>query len=263
MRGKVELLESDVGTTFAVTMPFASRTPMQTDTQTQVGGRSLSGMRVVVAEDNTLVRELLVTFLNASGARVFAAGDGVTALTFVRENSPDVLLVDLGLPGMDGIAVTNELRRTQSTPLRIIGLSAHAGPHEESRARAAGMDEFFSKPVSLARLGETLVQGTRSTTAATDRLTFLDATLRSRLAADFASETPRLVAEMHAALADHDWERVRSRAHYLKNSADILGLVELQGACRMLATFDDATSVECVAEFVDAVCSAIPKDVFA
>jgi signal transduction histidine kinase/DNA-binding NarL/FixJ family response regulator len=261
--GKVELLERSVGATFAVTVPFANRTPMHTDTQIQSGSRSLSGMRVVVAEDNTLVRELLVTFLNASGARVFAAGDGVTALTFVRENSPDVLLVDIGLPGMDGIAVTNELRRTQSTPLRIIGLSAHAGPLEESRARAAGMDEFFSKPVSLARLGETLIQGARPTTAAADRHTFLDAALRSRLATDFASETPRLVAEMHAALADRDWERLRSRAHYLKNSADILGLVELQDACRTLATFDDATRVERVTEFVDSVCGAIPKDVFA
>lgn len=263
MGGKVELLESDVGTTFAVTLPFAERTPLHSDTQVQPGARSLSGMRVVVAEDNTLVRDLLVTFLNASGARVFAAGDGPTALTFVRDNSPDVLLVDIALPGLDGIAVTNELRRTQSAPLRIIGLSAHAGPLEESRARAAGMDEFFSKPVSLARLGETLVQGTRRTNTGVVAANILDTTLRSRLAADFANETPRLVAEMRAALACGDWERLRSRAHYLKNSADILGAVALQDACRRLATFDDATSVEAVREFVDDVCSAIPKHVFA
>jgi HPt (histidine-containing phosphotransfer) domain-containing protein len=117
--------------------------------------------------------------------------------------------------------------------------------------------------VSLARLGEALVQGARPTTAATDRLTSLDATLRSRLAADFASETPRLLTEIHAALASRDWAGLRSRAHYLKNSADILGITALQEACRRLSTFDDATSVESAARLVDAVCSAIPKDVFA
>jgi signal transduction histidine kinase/DNA-binding NarL/FixJ family response regulator len=259
--GQVELLDTGTGATFVVSVPFADRKPMRHDPDVHSGTRSLSGMRVVVAEDNTLVRELLVTFLNASGARVFAAEDGPSALTFVRDHLPDVLLVDIALPGLDGIAVTNELRRTQAAPLRIIGLSAHAGPLEESRARAAGMDEFFSKPVSLARLGETLLRQTRQTATVTDTTNILDVKLRSRLAADFAHETPRLLAEMHAALAGRDWERLRSRAHYLKNSADIIGAATLQDVCHRLASFDDAYSVAAVTELVDAVCGSIPKDV--
>jgi signal transduction histidine kinase/DNA-binding response OmpR family regulator len=263
MGGLVELADTPSGTTFAVSLPLADQKPKQSVPEVHSGDRILSGMKVVVAEDNTLVRELLVAFLNASGARVLAAEDGPTALTFVRDNSPDVLLVDIALPGLDGIEVTHELRRTQRTPLRIIGLSAHAGPLEESRARAAGMDEFFSKPVSLARLGQTLRNTMRNTAAATDTSNVIDGELRVRLAADFANETPRVLAEMHAALASHDWERLRSRAHYLKNSADIIGAASLQEACRRLASFDDESSVSFVTKLLEEVSHSVPKNAFA
>jgi CheY-like chemotaxis protein len=165
---------------------------------------------------------------------------------------------------MDGIAVANNLRSTERLGLRIIGLSAHAGRLDESRARAAGMDEFFTKPVSLSRLADSLEQGPRGAALSIEaRRSILDERLRARLAADFASETPRLLDEMHAALASRDWERLRSRAHYLKNSADVLGVAPLQDACRRLASFDDALSPEIVAELLAAVTIAIPEKAFA
>jgi signal transduction histidine kinase/CheY-like chemotaxis protein len=264
MGGTVTLREGGPGSTFIVELPLPDHQLVGNSSDLQPTARRLSGLRVVIAEDNTLVRELLVAFLIESGATVFSASDGPSALTVVRTNKPDVVLLDIGLPGMDGIAVAQDLRRTERAGLRIIGLSAHAGPLDESRARAAGMDEFFTKPVSLSRLADSLERGPRSAALSIEaRRSILDERLRARLAADFASETPRLLDEMHTALAAHDWERLRSRAHYLKNSADVLGVAPLQDACRRLSSFDDGLSPDIVAELLTAVTAAIPEKAFA
>jgi CheY-like chemotaxis protein len=217
-------------------------------------------MRLVVAEDNTLVREMLLAFFSEHGAVVFAACDGPAAIAGVRAHAPDVLLLDIALPELDGIAVAKSVRAEHGSLVRIIGLSAHAGPADETRARAAGMDAFFTKPVSLIALAETLVTRPGVAAQAADPgLRIADVGLRSRLLADFANETPRLLEEMHAALAAREWSRLRSRAHYLKNSADILGASALQEACRRLATFDDHETPHSVRLMLDQVTAAIPE----
>jgi signal transduction histidine kinase/CheY-like chemotaxis protein len=263
MGGTVAFSDAARGATFIVRLPLPDRELTRSVPAATSAGPSLSGLRVAVAEDNTLVRELLVAFLLEHGANVVVASDGPSALTVVRANQPDVLLLDIALPGLDGIAVATDLRRTASS-LRIIGLSAHASPQDESRARAAGMDEFFTKPVSLSRLAETLARRRGNATRITDsRGDIVDQRLRMRLAADFANETPRLLDEMHAALAVRDWARLRDRAHYLKNSADILGNARLQEACRRLASIADSEPVAVVRELLDAVAGAIPERAFA
>jgi CheY-like chemotaxis protein len=225
---------------------------------------SLAELRVVVAEDNTLVRDLLVTFLTENGAKVFPALDGRAALAAVQANQPDILLLDIALPELDGIEVATTLRRSGERALRIIGLSAHASAADELRARAAGMDEFFTKPVSLSRLMETLARHKRREARGIGAAAnHLDERLRLKLAADFAQETPRLIEEMYAALAQHDWLRLRSRAHYLKNSADIIGDRPLQDACRSLESFDAALSPAFVRQLVEAVANAVPEKAFA
>lgn len=259
MGGGVVLEEATQGAVFRVTLPLPDRQPALAEGQEKAAVRKLTGLRVVVAEDNTLVRELLVAFLHENGARVTAANDGLAALQLVREHRPDVLLLDMALPGKDGIAVAQTLR-AERLAVRIIGLSAHARPADEARARAAGMDEFFTKPVSLARLAETLMDasgGVPRMEELSPRIS--DDTLRARLFADFARETPRLLEAMNTAFAARDWPRLRSHAHYLKNSADILGATPLQEACRRLATFEDGESPASVRWMIDAVMAAVPE----
>ncbi|MGH7958671.1 MAG: ATP-binding protein, partial [Opitutaceae bacterium] len=264
MGGVVTLDDTAPGATFTVSLPLPERELMVSGAAAPASARSLSGLRVLVAEDNPLVRELLVAFLANSGATVTAAIDGPSALRLAREKTPDALLLDIALPGLDGIAVAKALRETEGSRIRIIGLSAHASQRDESRARAAGMDEFFTKPVSLSLLAETLTRRTRAEARrATYEGVILDERLRERLAADFANETPRVLEEMHAALAAGDWPRLRSRAHYLKNSADILGAVALQDACRRLASFDDSLSPAVVRELLETVANAVPEKAFA
>ena len=238
-----------------------------------VSRHSIDKLMPVVEQALTLGIPAVVLFpviearLKTAAAEEAFNADGLVprCVREIKKRFPEMgVITDIALPGMDGIAVAKELRRTERPGLRIIGLSAHAGPLDGTRARAAGMDEFFTKPVSLARLADSLEQGPRSAALSIEaRRSILDERLRARLAADFASETPRLLEEMHAALAARDWERLRGRAHYLKNSADVLGVAPLQDACRRLASFDDGLSPAMVAELLTAVTTAIPEKAFA
>jgi CheY-like chemotaxis protein/two-component sensor histidine kinase len=265
MGGTVVLGDSAEGAVFTVTLPLPEQQPAGPRAAFVPDARKFAGMRIIVAEDNTLVREMLLTFLGEHGAEVFAAGDGPAAISRVRDHAPDVLLLDIALPELDGIAVAKAVRKEHGSLVRIIGLSAHASPADESRARAAGMDAFFTKPVSLAALADTLAPrpGAALLPTANTGSRITDEALRTRLLADFANETPRLMEEMQAALAAKDWSRLRSRAHYLKNSADILGVGVLQEACERLASFEDNETPDAVRLMLDRVTSAIPEKALA
>jgi signal transduction histidine kinase/CheY-like chemotaxis protein len=259
MGGTVELQEREGGgARFAAQLPL----PPCGSPTTAVDGADqaaygFGGLRVLVAEDNTLVRELLVAFLTTHGADVMTVGDGLAALAAVRRRAPDVLLLDIALPGLDGIAVAEALRR-DGPALRIIGLSAHASRQDELRARTAGMDEFLAKPVSLTRLAAALAMPQRGPAARTGFASGpLPDALRARLTEQFVSETPGVVAGLRLAVAAQNWPEMRSRAHYLKNSADIVGAVALQDACQQLATLADDQAAMRADDLLEAVESAL------
>ena len=265
MGGTVHLADgSGEGATFVVRLPLARcEAPVLAAAgveESPAGALSLAGLRVLVAEDNTLVRELLVAFLTASGADVIVAADGATALSLAREDVADVMLLDIGLPQLDGIGVAETLRAEGMRGLRIIGLSAHVTAADEARARAAGMDAFLGKPVRLAKLAEVITQQVRdSRTTPSEAEHITDPSLRQKLLAQFAGETAGLLADMRAAIAAADWTRLRSRAHYLKNSADVLGLTALQAACARLAANDETPDAAVAQRGLEAIEAAIPR----
>lgn len=240
MGGRVDLLDSSgAGAIFRISLPLS-----ECDAPTAVGPTSASpgtsdfaGRHLLVAEDNTLVRELLTTFLASHGAEVTVAVDGPAALRHVRTRLPDVLLLDIGLPGLDGIEVASTLRREGFTSLPIVGLSAHASEAVALRAHEAGMDVFLPKPVSLTRLAETL-DGIFAKSAKTTSTRFANRvsspSLRSLLWASFVRETPPLLAQMRTALQNKNWEQLREHAHYLKNSADVIEAELLREPCATL-----------------------------
>jgi CheY-like chemotaxis protein len=264
MGGTVHLADgNDEGATFVVRLPLARCDAPATAgpgaEPAPLAGPSLAGLRVLVAEDNTLVRELLVAFLTENGADVIVAVDGATALSLAREGVADVMLLDIGLPQLDGLAVAETLRAEGMRTLRIIGLSAHVSAADEARARRAGMDAFLGKPVRLATLAAVITQEVRDPRVAEENPERIaDSALRQKLATQFASETPALLAGMRTALAAGDWLRLRSRAHYLKNSADVLGLRGLQDACARLAGLDEPPDAVAAHRLLDEIEAAIP-----
>ncbi len=222
------------GATFIVAVPLREQSAPYTTESTNDELPAYRGLRVLVADDNTLVRELLTAFLRENGADVVAVGDGEAAVAACAATPPHAVILDIAMPRGDGFTTARAIRLLPPPAPWIVGLSAHAQPSHEAQARAAGMDRFLAKPVSLATLAEALRAAPGLSTRAT--AVQLDPTeqLFVQLRAQYRTETPPLLHELREALDQGDWPRVRERAHYLKNSADVLGARELQAACSAL-----------------------------
>jgi two-component system KDP operon response regulator KdpE len=108
------------------------------------------GLRVLVVDDERSIRRLLVTSLNAHGMTVYEAMNGKAAVSSVAEYRPDVVLLDLGLPDIDGVEVTRQLREWTSTP--IIILSVREQEAEKVAALDAGADDYMTKPFGISEL---------------------------------------------------------------------------------------------------------------
>jgi CheY-like chemotaxis protein len=128
-------------------------------TGTSGEGKRAEGTRslhVLCAEDNPYARVVLNTILVELGHRVDFAGTGDGAVTAVNRGGYDLVLMDLMLPGMDGLAATRAIRalRGEAAQVPVIGISGHAD--EQKAALAAGMNAFLAKPVSPAALAQTV-----------------------------------------------------------------------------------------------------------
>jgi CheY-like chemotaxis protein len=109
--------------------------------------------RILLVEDNPLNRELIQEFLEAWGYDVAYAADGLEALVEARRSIPDLILMDLQLPGKDGFQVLAELRtdaRFRQVP--VIALTAFAMKGDREKALAAGFDGYHSKPIESRTL---------------------------------------------------------------------------------------------------------------
>jgi CheY-like chemotaxis protein len=105
-------------------------------------------MRILVVEDNLLNLELVTDLLEAAGFVVCHAHTAEEGFHAARELSPDLVLMDLSLPGLDGLAATRTLRADPATRhLPIIALTAHAMKGDEALALHAGCDGYLAKPI--------------------------------------------------------------------------------------------------------------------
>jgi CheY-like chemotaxis protein len=114
---------------------------------------------VLIVEDNQLNMELATDILAAAGHEVLQAGDAQQAIAIARSQKPAVILMDVSLPGMDGLTATTILKQdphTSSIPL--IALTAHAMKGDKERALAAGCDHYVTKPIEPKTLVETVTR---------------------------------------------------------------------------------------------------------
>ena len=108
---------------------------------------------ILVVEDNEPSRDALARRLRRRGYRVVLAADGREAVTVAFEAQPNLILMDLGLPGIDGWEATRRVKASPATrQIPIIVLSAHATTHDRDLAIAAGGDDFDTKPVRFEQL---------------------------------------------------------------------------------------------------------------
>jgi two-component system cell cycle response regulator DivK len=114
-------------------------------------------LRILMVEDNEMNRDALSRRLRRYGFEVSLAVDGRQGLELIASTRPDLVLMDLGLPDIDGWECARRLKANPATrPIPIIALSAHATVGDRERALEAGCDEFDTKPIDLTRLLEKL-----------------------------------------------------------------------------------------------------------
>jgi CheY-like chemotaxis protein len=154
------------GATFRITLPTV---PSASDGHTTVrpaivfpvrdedrrDERSLNGLHILLVEDSDDARDVMERLLSNAGAAVTGCADANAALTWLSVNVPDVIVSDIGMPGMDGWAMMELIRsqprlRAGATP--AVALTAHATRADRERSMAAGFQEHLAKPVDFDEL---------------------------------------------------------------------------------------------------------------
>lgn len=116
-------------------------------------------VRILIVEDNELNRDVLSRRLERRGYLVFLAKDGPSGLDMAHDRQPDLILLDLGLPEIDGWECARRLKAAASTRhIPIIALSAHAMVGDRQKALDAGCDEFDTKPIDFVGLLHTMTR---------------------------------------------------------------------------------------------------------
>ena len=219
----------------------------------------LGVLSVLVVEDNEINAIVVEGFLEHMGHKVNVVTTGEEAVETVQNQPVDVVLMDISLPGIDGVEATRRIRnldRSACRELPIIAMSAHVFQNEIAHVLDAGMDAFVGKPVSPERLAEALAQVVLrrkrgvvvpvehaledgrhvvlNRSVLDDDYMILGPDKTGRMVDAFFDSTVRKVEQLAHAVAGGDWSTVAYIAHNLKGSAASLGLSALENRAHRL-----------------------------
>jgi CheY-like chemotaxis protein/anti-sigma regulatory factor (Ser/Thr protein kinase) len=145
------------GTTVTVRLPLAESAAIAADRPPVETPEDAEPLRILVVDDNVDAAEALTDIVEAWGHTARAVFHGQEALGAAARFRPDVVLLDIGLPGMDGYAVARALRADPNQPQpRIVAVTGYGQREDRQRSRAAGFDEHLVKPVDLPSLRRAL-----------------------------------------------------------------------------------------------------------
>ena len=221
----------------------------------------LGVLSVLVVEDNEINAIVVEGFLRHMGHETSVVTTGEAAVEAIRNRSVDVVLMDISLPGMDGVEATRRIRnldRSARSELPIIAMSAHVFQNEIAYVLDAGMNAFVGKPVSPERLAEALAQVVLrrkrgvvvpaehpledgrhvvlNRSVLDDDYMILGPDKTGRMVGAFFDGAVRKVEQLAHAVAGEDWSTVAYIAHNLKGSAASLGLSALENHAHRLET---------------------------
>jgi signal transduction histidine kinase/ligand-binding sensor domain-containing protein/DNA-binding response OmpR family regulator len=213
-------------------------------------------LRILLAEDNTINQKVALMMLERLGSTADVAADGFEALAALRRQTYDLVLMDVHMPGMDGLEATRRIREEWPAGRRprIVAITANALFGDRESCLAAGMDDYLSKPMRIEDLRSALLRTEGLSDRPAERpgtaepATFDPARLEQlrdleevtgrpivrQIIAVFLAETPKRVEEIREALAEGDASALAFVAHSLKGSGGQLGAVRLTALCAEL-----------------------------
>ena len=156
--------EKNVGSRFIFTLPFQldPSPKSQNPAENEPPAADISGMHILIVEDNELNSEIAMTILNEYGIQVDTAGNGVEAVEKIKISTPgdyDLVLMDVQMPIMNGYEATKRIRKLNEPKLAgipILAMTANAFDEDRKNALESGMDGFLSKPIVVDELLHTL-----------------------------------------------------------------------------------------------------------
>ena len=171
-QGKVEAVSPGVGkgATFRITLPSISAVqPLAAPSKPEITSPQVYGRRILVVDDNLDAAESTAAFLRLEGHEVKSVGDGNEALASVRVFAPHVIVLDIGLPGLDGYAVARQLReRGDTSHTLLIAMTGYGQREDRERAMTAGFDYHFVKPTDPRLIQRAIEQGRKTPESAAD-----------------------------------------------------------------------------------------------
>jgi signal transduction histidine kinase/DNA-binding response OmpR family regulator len=242
MGGEIRV-ESEVGrgSTFRVTLPF--KLSLEADKLEEPV--RVTGLRVLVVDDVPLNRDVVADMLRAEHCEVHTAGSGEEAIEKLGAGTFDLVLMDIRMPGMDGLTATAAIRAGRGSnhhSVPILGLTANPLPADRPLYLLRGIDDIVEKPVERERLRVALKRYTTAGRAATEvmppRLARLQEALGSERADRIVSMFAVVAEETTEAIADGcsrlDFAKVAEAAHRLYGAASNVGFEELSDSAARL-----------------------------
>jgi CheY-like chemotaxis protein/HPt (histidine-containing phosphotransfer) domain-containing protein len=209
-------------------------------------------LRILIAEDNSVNQAVTMGMLREQGHTITLAENGREALRLYQLERPDLILMDVQMPELDGFGTTREIRRAEEgsshhTP--IIAMTAYAMTGDSERCLVAGMDAYLSKPLtkelllktveSIVESGAAALAPPASTCPPFSRAILLqnldgDTELLDRVTSLFKENTPAYLAQMRQAIAQRDGLALQKSAHTLLSSLGIFGAYRARDIARNL-----------------------------
>jgi len=226
--------EKNVGSTFKfrVSMPEASE-QMKKDA---IVYSDLTGKNILIVEDNELNKFLAVTILKKWNANIHVAENGEEAVNAVKNKDIDIVLMDIQMPVMDGVAASIAIRKELNSKVPIIALTANALESEKEKCWQAGMNEYITKPYNPDYLREKIIFLIENSTK-TEEHSSEHVSMQSlselmngskeqmiRMTTVFLDQIDKHFNELKLAFSENDLDQISKITHKLKSSFKLFGL---------------------------------------